>query len=911
MKLQFDKNQQYQLDAINSVIDALEGQDLATTEFEFSIADEQKGSLQFTESGIGNRLTITPEQILANIQKVQATNELEPSSEFEKLSYKDDKGDTISPKFGNFSIEMETGTGKTYVYLRSIYELNKVYGFKKFVIVVPSVAIREGVLKNLEITFEHFQELYENTPANFEVYDAKKLVSLANFSRSNTIQIMVINIDSFTKDANIINQVRERGVRPIELIQSTNPIVIVDEPQNMETDIRKKAIANLNPLFTLRYSATHTNTYNLLYRLDPVKAYDLGLVKQIEVDSVLSMNDNAGAFVSVDGFKIAKKSLSASLTILKNESSGVSKKSVTVKNGDNLFLVSGGIDAYKDGYIINLIDSEEELIEFSSGTIVYKGQPLGGMNSEIQKEMIKATIENHLRKERELNPKGIKVLSVFFLDKVANYRNYASDGTAGKGQFAVWFEELLTEALKNPRYASLYPYQIEQMHDGYFSQDKGKFKDSKEGKANKADDETYQLIMKDKERLLDMNTPLRFIFSHSALREGWDNPNVFQICTLNETKSEIKKRQEIGRGLRLCVTQEGVRNPDKSINKLTVISNESYDEFAKKLQKEIQEDCGVAFDGNRIKDARKRQKVELKKGWNLDQNFIDLWNRIKHKTEYKVQYSTQDLIDRASCGVTNMPGIPKPQIQRIKTETTFLRDEENNLIGVGGDVKSSKERSISDMKFEIPDFVGYIQSKTELTRHTVSQIIIKSGRLKEIFNNPQLFMDAVVKAIKVEFDRLKVNGIKYEKIAGQSYEMTLFESEEIEAYLDGNLLAVHKQERTLYNYIVTDSLSMPEKEFAKACEIRDDVLFYIKLPHWFVIKTPIGNYNPDWALIKQEDGEQKKLYFVAETKDTRAAQDKTLLREKEQMKIKCGEKHFEEFATEEVQYKVVGSLGDL
>ena len=909
MKIQFEKNQQYQIDAINAVINALEGQDLATTDFEFSLADSQKGSLEFTTNGIGNRLTISPEQLLTNIQHVQQQNELEPSKQLDFIEYRDETGQYVESNFANLSIEMETGTGKTYVYLRSIYELNKTYGFKKFVIVVPSVAIREGVLKNLQITFDHFQELYNSTPASFEVYDSKKPASLTNFSRSNTIQILVINIDSFTKDVNIINQIRERGIKPIEYIQGTRPIVIIDEPQNMDTDIRKKAISNLNPLFTLRYSATHSNTYNLLYKLDPVKAYDLGLVKQIEVDSVLSANDNAGAYMSLDGFKIAKKSLSATMTILVNTGKGITKKSVTVKTGDDLYLVSGRVDTYKDGYTINEIDAEAEKVEFSGGTTLFQGQPIGGMNTEIQKEMIKATIENHLRKELELNPKGIKVLSVFFLDKVANYREYTADGKAQSGIFAKWFEELLKELLKNPKYSSLYPYPVEQMHDGYFSQDKGKLKDSKEGKPSKADDEAYQLIMKDKERLLDMNTPLRFIFSHSALREGWDNPNVFQICTLNETKSEIKKRQEIGRGLRLCVTQTGQRNMDRSVNKLTVISNESYEVFAKKLQTEIQQDCGVAFDGNRIKDARKRQPIKLKKGWDLDQNFLDLWERIKHKTEYKVDYSTQELIERASERVREMPSIPKPQIQRIRTEAVFERDEENKLIQIGGDVKASKERTVDNIRFEIPDFVGYIQSKTELTRHTVTNILMKSGRIGEIFNNPQIFMDSVVKSIHMEFDKLKVNGIKYEKIAGQSYQMTLFENEELEAYLDGNLIPVMNQDRTLYDHIQIDSLSAPEREFAQACESRDDVLFYLKLPSWFKIKTPIGNYNPDWALIKQEEGEQKKLYFVAETKGTSSLQELEQSKPLEAMKVKCGMKHFAQF--EDVRFRQVRNFIDL
>lgn len=907
MKIQFEKNQAYQIKAVQSVIQVLEGQSLNGSDFEFSLNDNRAGSIQLTETGIGNQLTIAPDQILKNVQQVQEANEVEVSSQLEKLVFKADDGESVTTEFSNFSVEMETGTGKTYVYLRTIYELNKVYGFKKFVIVVPSVAIREGAIKNLEITFDHFQELYDNVPADFDVYDSKKLASLGSFARSNAIQILVINIDSFAKDDNIINKIRETGIRPIQHLQAAAPIVIVDEPQNMETELRKKAIASLNPLFTLRYSATHTNSYNQIYTLDPVRAYDLGLVKQIEVDSVLSHNDSGSAYLSLDGFKLAKKSLSAVLTILKADSSGVIKKAIPVRNGDNLFQLSGEVEAYRDGYIVNAIDSEEGIVEFSSGVVLYKGQPQGGMNDEVQKEMIRATIENHLRKEKELNELGIKVLSVFFIDKVANYRTYDAHGKWHPGKFAEWFESILSEQLKNPKYKNLYTSDVSDMHDGYFSQDKGKFKDSSEGRSTKADDETYHLIMKDKEKLLDMKTPLRFIFSHSALREGWDNPNVFQICTLNESKSEIKKRQEIGRGLRLCVDKHGIRNTERSINRLTVIANESYEVFAGTLQKEIEQECGVSFQG-RIKDARKRKAVQLKKNWELDQNFLDLWERIKHKTDYKVNYDTNELITKAVSGVKSMHAIPKPMIQRIKTEAKFVRNTSNELVEIGGDVKSSKDRTVTPTGYEIPDFVGYIQGKTELTRATISEIILQSERVGEIFNNPQVFMDSVVKIIKTEFDRLKVNGIKYEKIAGQSYEMTLFDSKEIESYID-NLIAVKKQEKTLYNYILIDSLSEPERKFAEECETRDDILFYIKLPAWFVIKTPIGNYNPDWALIKQEDDEAIKIYFVAETKSAKAVKDTTLLRESERMKILCGERHFEEF--KDVGFAAVGSVSDI
>lgn len=917
MKLQFDKNQSYQLEAILSVIDLFEGQRLNKSDFEFSFTNSNNGSIQFTEAGVGNNLTLTENELLANLIKVQRRNQLkadEISRGIEKLWYNEDAsakdilvGKAVITNFPNYSIEMETGTGKTYVYLRSIYELNKVFGFKKFVIVVPSVAIREGVLKSLQITSEHLQEIYENQPTEYKVYDSGRLTELGNFAKSNAIQILVINIDSFTKDANVINQIRETGIKPIEYIQKSNPIVIIDEPQNMETGIRKKAIANLNPIFTLRYSATHKNLYNLIYKLDPVKAYDLGLVKQIEVDSVLAKNDNSGAFISVDSFKVAKQSITTKITIFVNEKVGIQRKQVTAKIGDDLYKLSKEWDIYKDGFVINELDVDNGYIQLSSGKVVHKGQAVGGLTDQILRDMVDATVENHFKKEKELRDQGIKVLSIFFIDRVANYRTYNEAGDPVKGKFAIWFEESFVKWQSMPAYRDLYSYSPEEVHNGYFSQDKGKLKDSKEGKSTKADDETFKLIMQDKERLLDMSTPLRFIFSHSALREGWDNPNVFQICTLNETKSDIKKRQEIGRGLRLCVDQSGARNLNRSVNRLTVIANEAYEDFSKALQNEIEEDCGVTFEG-RIKNARARAKVRLKDKWLEDSLFLELWDKIKHRTEYKVNYSTQQLIDNCAAALKAMPSIEKPVIYREKNLAKFVRDNIGNLIELSGDQKGSKERIIKVTDYEIPDFVAYVQSKTELTRDTITRIVLQSSRLVEIFNNPQLFMDSVVRIIKHEFDSIKINGIQYKKVAGQVYEMKLFESAEIDHYLE-NLIVVKKQAKTLYNYVTIDSLSTPEKRFAEDCDSRDDILFYVKLPKTFQIKTPIGPYNPDWALIKKENGEETRIYFVAETKDEKSVKDRNLLRPEARMKIDCGEKHFAEF--KEVKFQVVNNVSDL
>ena len=739
LKLQFDPNQEYQAQAIKSITDLFEGQPLSQGDFEFSITDR---NFMFNEVGVGNRLLISEEQILTNLQNIQKRNELQSiSNELDGM---------------HFSVEMETGTGKTYVYIRTIYELNKKYGFKKFVIVVPSIAIREGVLKNLEITLEHFQTLYDKTPVNFEVYDSKKVSSLRGFATNNTVQILVINIDSFAKDENIINKPNDKltGKRPIEFIQSTNPIVIVDEPQNMETEIRKQAIENLNYCCTLRYSATHTNHYNLVYNLDPVNAYDLGLVKQIEVDSIVTENDFNDAFVKLEKVAATKTRTSAKIKIDVNTKDGVSKKSVTARVGDDLFKLSNNREIYKDGYIINGIDVETGFISLSNGEDIFVGGSLGGMTDEVMKVQIEKTVQEHFIKERRYKDKGIKVLSLFFIDRVANYRSYDGAGNPVKGKFAKWFESTFEKFAKKSTYKGLIPFPTAEVHNGYFSQDKkGKIKDTKGNTA--ADDDTFKLIMKDKEKLLSTDEPLRFIFSHSALREGWDNPNVFQICTLNETRSELKKRQEIGRGMRLAVDQTGLRIQDAVINRLTVIANESYDDFARQLQNEIEEDCGVSFKG-RIKDKRKRIKVKYRKGFELDEKFKKIWDKIKHRTTYRVEYDTGELITKAAMAIKDMPEIKEAVIKSTKTALKF------DKYGIAEEVRSSYTTLVSNT-FQIPDILSYIQGKTGLTRSTILSILKESQRLDDVLINPQLFLDSAVIEIKEVLNELIIDGIKYEK----------------------------------------------------------------------------------------------------------------------------------------------------
>jgi len=915
MELQFSANQEYQLDAIDSVVRLFDGQLQAVGASELAV--QGLLGLTLTEKGLSNGLTLNAEQLLANSRKVQAGNNLPESDALLPLTL--ESGQMLDP-FPNFTVEMETGTGKTYVYLRTIYELNKQYGFKKFVIVVPSVAIREGVLKNLQITYTHLQTLYSHEPCSFSVYDSVKVNELRNFALSNAIQILVINIDSFSKDSmemnatngnggkygkkkskgNVINQLRETGVRPIEFIQSTNPIVIVDEPQNMETDIRKLAIERLNPLCTLRYSATPRNAYNLIYKLDSLRAYELGLVKQIGVDSAIELSDANRSYIEIEGFRTGKRSVSTRMTIWVNAANGPSKKTVTIKNGDDLYKASNGREMYRDGFIVNEIDAGEQIVRFANDLTVRAGQPHGALTEAILRLQIEATIRRHFEKEKRLKPLGIKVLSVFFIDRVSSYRIYEDGGSETKGKFALWFEEIFEQYRAKPEFADLYPFSGQEAHGGYFAKDKQKrFKDSTE-KGNQDDNDAFRLIMQDKETLLDPAQPLRFIFSHSALREGWDNPNVFQICTLAETSSELKKRQEIGRGLRLAVNDKGERIVDPNINRLTVVANESYEDFAKALQMEMEEQ-GIAFKKELIHNERKKVTIRLKKGYETDHNFTDLWQRIQDRTRYRVTYSTEKLIEDAVTAVKKISAIERPKVVVARADLAIT----------GKGIKSTETgRRTQDVeaRYVMPDFIAQIQAKTSLSKSTVGTILLKSERLQDAINNPQRFINEVAAAINTTKRDLLVEGVEYVRVAGLVYEMHRFQADDLMELFESNVIAVQNQHKTLFSHIVIDSGSAPERMFAKACEDSEDVHFYIKLPRWFTIETPVGPYNPDWALVYKND---KTLYFVAETKSTggREGVNLSLLRPLEQLKIECGKRHFKQF--EQVRFRVVKNLAEL
>ncbi len=858
MRLQFESGLSYQLDAIAAVADVFDG--VGKGEAQRRVATS---TMLGFDQVIANHCPLSPETLRENWHTVQSRHGLPQT----------DAGPHLS-------IEMETGTGKTYVYLRTIRELNARYGFSKFVIVVPSIAIKEGTIKNLEITREHFALLYDNQSCDMHIYDPKKRGQLKQFATADALQILLIGIDSFTKSENVIRQDTDWGVA-LEYLRATQPIVVVDEPQNMETDKRRQGIADLSPLITLRYSATHKNPYNTIYKLDPVQAYDLGLVKTIEVDSVHTEEQYAHAYVKVQKVTAKKKGVTATIEIDASDAAGVQKRVVEVKPGDDLFALSGEREAYR-GYRVDGINAIEKVVTFANGKTAYLGRNDGAFKDAIMKYQIKKTIENHFDKELALRGRGIKVLSLFFIDAVANYRMYSEAGPE-KGKFALWFEESFTALKSQPRYASIM-HEAEQVHDGYFSADKktGAWKDSRdsigEGGGTKDDDDAYRLIMKDKERLLDLATPLRFIFTHSALREGWDNPNVFQICTLNETTSEMKKRQEIGRGLRLPVDATGARVREQGVSVLTVIPNESYAEFAASLQKEIEDACGVPFSG-RIKKKEDRKRVRLTKQIDLDPAFMDLWERIKHKTTYAMRYTTEELITVAVANI-RAGEIRPPRIMNTRVRVAMSEAGIATQILAAG---AGEVIAIDSAEAVLADVLYALQSKGGLTRKSAVELLASSRLMEKIVVNGQAVIDAALKGLEEGRADMIERGITYTKLPGETFALSIFDEQELERYLD-TLYEVQKKEKTTHDYIVVDSTV--ERDFATDLETRADVKFYCKLPSKFKIDTPLGSYTPDWVIVFDGD---RRVYFVAETKGGVTRNDMSL---PEWIKTRCGARHF-------------------
>ncbi len=979
MKLQFNAELDYQWDAISAIADIFKGQDSLQTNF--SVSKTVKGPQNDlfsnqTELGVGNKLDLLDDELLENIRHIQLKQGLKQTEEGDWL------GQIKSRVSRNFTVEMETGTGKTYVYLRSIFELNNRFGFTKFIIVVPSVAVKEGVYKSLQITEQHFKGLYANTPYDYFIYDSSKLGEVRSFATNDAIQIMVINIDAFKKSftdpaketsANIIHRPNDRmnGMKPIEFICDTRPIVIIDEPQSVDnTEKAKEAIASLNPLCTLRYSATHKEKYNVMYKLDSIDAYERKLVKQIEVASIVVKDGHNKAYIRLISVDNKKSPISAQIefdAIQKGQVKRITKK---VKSGDDLLALSSGRDVY-DGYVINDIYCEpgNEYIDFTSKPDVIRlGERIGDVNPDDYKRLqINKTIEEHLNKELKLTALGIKVLSLFFIDKVANYRFYDAEGNTQKGKYALMFEEEYRKLIKKPKYQSLFgdvdvDSLVEAVHDGYFSSDKtGKAKNQYKDTSGvtQADEDTYRLIMRDKEKLLSFKSKLKFIFSHTALKEGWDNPNVFGICTLNETKSLIKKRQEIGRGLRIAVNQDGERVHGFDVNTLTVMANESYEDFVSQLQKEIEEDEGIKFGvvekhlfanilietkdhrqaflgaepseklwthllssgyidkngkvqdklrsdikansvdlpyefhdyasqitttlkkvaGNlNIKNAADKETVKLNKAVYLGEDFKQLWDLIKYKTTFRLQFDVDELIKRCVEPIKNELVVGKAKFIYGKGKAKIGRD------GITINDISEKQHVFDSQDYQLPDIVSYLQNETQLTRKTLVAILLQCGRLQDFKNNPQKFVDEVSAIIKRQMRQLIVAGITYKKIGDEHfYAQELFEEKELMGYLNKNMLEAQK---SIYDHVIYDS--EVEADFARKFETSADVKVYAKLPGWFKIDTPLGSYNPDWAVLVNQDDEEK-LYFVVETKGTILGD---LLRPSEKAKIDCGREHF-------------------
>jgi type III restriction enzyme len=1008
MKLHFEADLPYQSEAIKAVCDLFRGQEICRTEFTVTVraakADDDlaakqgslDGLLATEQGGIGNRLALLDEEIEENLRSVQLRNAVPPSTK-------------LSP---DFTVEMETGTGKTYVYLKTAFELNRNYGFTKFVIVVPSVAIKEGVNKTLQITREHFETLYPSAKGyEFFQYDSAKLGQVRNFATSPNVQIMVITVGAINKfgdeqeaaleeadealrrekSKNVMYRASEKtgGEKPIDLVRATRPILIVDEPQSVDGGIDgrgKKALSRMHPLCTLRYSATHVDKHNMVYRLDAVDAYEQKLVKQIEVASATVEQGFNKPYVKLVGISNKRGVVAATVELhVLGKAGSVQRKDVLVQDGDDLEQTTGR-EIYANMRVGTLraatkSPKTEALMELhlpGGQEFLRVDDSWGGVEPlAVQREMIRRTIKEHLDKEKRLRPMGVKVLSLFFTDEVSKYRLYDEEGNPQKGVYATIFEEEYQRWARHPDYRSMFnevdlTAAAHEVHNGYFSIDKKKVggktvemvKDTSGSTA--ADDDTYNLIMRDKEKLLSFSSPLKFIFSHSALKEGWDNPNIFQICNFSTRSTERWRRQTIGRGLRLCVNQEGQRLRGFEVNTLTVIANESYQQFADSLQKEIEEDgfqfgvvpdhlfAGVAvkqtdgtqkplgFDASKllaehlrvqrlidakgkvqdslrqaikegtltlppeleaqraqvlellrkvagkleIKNADERRQVPVRRAVLDSPEFKALWDRIKFKTTYRVHFDNDRLIRDCIAAVIAAPPISKVRLQWRKA---------NMEIGQAGIVAQETDGAsvvvLDEGDIELPDILTELQNRTQLTRRSIAQVLVESHRLHDFKRNPQQFIEIVADAINRCKRVVLVDGIRYQPLGDdQYYAQELFEKEELTGYLKNML---QDAQRSVYQHVVYDS--EVERDFADQLEKNDAIKVYAKLPGWFKVPTPLGTYNPDWAvLVTTLDGD--RLYFVVETKSSLFGND---LRDTESAKIECGRAHFKALAVGE------------
>jgi type III restriction enzyme len=898
MHLRFDANQDYQLAAMAAVVRLFEGQARVASALEFS--------LSAGIPAVPNRLDLSADQLLANLRAAQSASGIAPDPELLTIAGECTTADGArAVTFPNFSVEMETGTGKTYVYLRTAMELFRVYGMRKFIVVVPSVAIREGVLKTLEVTRGHFAGLYDNAPCRYCVYDSSNLSQVRQFALSDGGEFLIMTIDSFNKASNLIHQSTDRlqGETPVHLVQATRPVLILDEPQNFESELRVRALVQLNPLLALRYSATHRNPYNVVYRLTPYEAYRQGLVKKIEVAGVKEQASENRVFLRLDGFKTSARSVAARIAVHRLLADGQVKEAVVSVVAGNSLEAKANRAEYAP-FVVEEIDVGAGLVRFANRIEIRLGQAVGPDRERIFAEQIRYTIEKHFRRQRALRGQGIKVLSLFFIDRVANYRG--PDGEPGviRQLFDRAFADLQAQ------YDEWREVQPATVQAAYFAQSRRKsgevvLEDSTSGEARK-DEEAYDLIMRNKERLLSFDEATCFIFSHSALREGWDNPNIFQICTLNQSVSEVRKRQEIGRGVRLAVNQGGERVWDETVNVLTVAANQSYEAYCRDYQAEVEQEFGSSERPPKPGDARHGTTVRWRKEFQLRPEFRELWNRIARRTRYAVRIDTARLLEEVVADLA-IAAIRPPRIVVSTGRLDVAQGQEAfDVLHIGeklSDYDGGANRGVN-LLYLMEDLMERTSPPMRVTRRTLSEIVRRCTRLDDARRNPHEFATVCVRLIKNRLREQLVDGIRYEKL-DEWYRMDQFA-------LEFQSWAEHlvPSDRSPYDHVAIDS--EVERRFAEDLERREDVKLFLKLPGWFVVPTPIGDYNPDWAVVLEPRDQfgrptgEELLYLVRETKDSA---DLTRLRPEEAMKVRCGEKHFS--GALGVPYRVVTRAADV
>lgn len=1030
MKLQY-KDQQFQVDAVNAITSVFEGQPKQTSSsYVMDIGDEENVTLDILNGFKNFPISLSDNHLLENIKSVQKDNGLIIDNRLIKMAIggkdKTTEIDNSCEKL-TLSVEMETGTGKTYTYIKTIFELNKQYGWSKFIIVVPNIAIREGIAKTFESTAEHFKNTYGISIRSF-IYNSKHLDKIDAFAGDAGINVMIVNTQAFNArgaDARRIDMELDqfRGRRPIDVIAATNPIMIIDEPQSVLGNGTKSALnatriglAKFNPLFFINYSATHRENYNMVYRLDAVDAYKKQLVKKIAVKGIeVSGSSASNGYLYIESI-IEKPNLKVRVQFERISPTGkIEKTSKLIDRGTNIYQLSNEIEAYRSGFVVSEINAIEQYVEFTNGLKLDVGEVVGNTNDEdLRRIQIRETIHSHLDKEARLFKRGIKTLSLFFIDEVVKYKNY--EAKDDKGTYALIFEEeyenivrdRLVDTMLDQDYRNYLKRElnsIDKVHSGYFSVDKkGKMINSKIKRGSEASDDisAYDLIMKNKERLLSFDEPVRFIFSHSALKEGWDNPNVFQIATLRQSSSDIKKRQEIGRGLRLSINQNGERqdaqvlgeNEVQQLNILTIIANESYEKFARDLQSEIadaiknrpklveprlfegreltinnvsdnivnkitidntqsaeiwtslkvnniitkekqlsdeykalskeeqrtiieealdkeyqpftlsiQKLINSVYDSKDlpIENENKRVTLQIDKEKYASSEFKDLWSKINRKSYYTVDFDDEEIISKSIEEINK--SLTVATLKAYITEGNMIANDTSTKFNIEKKTTTDIQNPVNRIKY---DLIGEISQNVGLLRKTVGQILlgIHPEQFAKYKLNPESFIFQISNIINSIKAQNIVSHIIYNKLDEVWDEDAIFVDNDIQGIIGQNVFDAKKH---LYDKVKVDS--NVEKSFAEDLDVHQNVEMYVKLPGGFFINTPVGKYNPDWAIVLNEVN-KKHIYFIAETK---GASDNISLNLKgvENAKIESARQHFKVISNNEVTYDVVDSYEKL